>query len=138
LVSSGGGSQIESAELRRPHIDANRIGVAGHSAGGTTVIELAGAIFSPAQIQEFCKSNPGTADPNCHLPAMIQEQLDKFVELQKTDPVVQDSMRRSQLPYNDSRIKAVFCHGSSDRHRAYGRQLESDPHSCEHCCGTSR
>jgi len=91
-----------------PHIDAHRIGAAGHSAGGATVIELAGGIFSPAQIQEFCKSNSG-ADANCHLPPMIQEKIDKFNELAKTDPVVRESMRRSQLPYNDSRVKAVFA-----------------------------
>lgn len=91
-----------------PHVDANRIAAAGHSAGGATVIELAGGIFSPAQIQEWCKSNNG-ADGNCHLPPMIQEKIDKFIELAKTDPIVQDSVRRSQLPYSDSRIKAVFA-----------------------------
>lgn len=91
-----------------PHVDADRIGAAGHSAGGATVIQLAGGLFSPAQIQEFCKSNPG-ADANCHLPPMIQEQIDRFVKMAKTDAVVQDSMRRSQLPSVDSRVKAVFA-----------------------------
>jgi len=91
-----------------PHIDENRIGAAGHSAGGATVIELAGGIFSPGQIQEFCKSNPGV-DADCHLPPMIQARIDKFIGLTKTDAVVQDSVRRSQLPYNDPRVKAVFA-----------------------------
>lgn len=91
-----------------PHIDANRIGAAGHSAGGATVIELAGAIFYPDQIQDFCKAN-NDADPNCHLPPMVQQRLDKLLELEKTDPIVQDSMRRSKLPYNDPRVKAVFA-----------------------------
>lgn len=91
-----------------PHIDADRIAAAGHSAGGATVLELAGAIFSPTFIQEWCKANNG-ADANCHLPPMIQEKIDKFIELAKTDSVVQDSMRRSQLPYRDSRVKAVFA-----------------------------
>jgi predicted dienelactone hydrolase len=91
-----------------PHIDPNRIAAAGHSAGGATVIELAGGIFSPAQIQEWCKSNKD-ADQNCHLPPAIQQKIDKFIELSKTDPVVKDSVRRSQLPYNDPRLKAVFA-----------------------------
>ena len=90
------------------HIDANHIGAAGHSAGGATVIELAGAIFSPDAIHEFCKAN-NEADNNCHLPPMIQQRLDKLLELAKTDPVVQDSMLRSKLPYNDPRVKAVFA-----------------------------
>jgi len=91
-----------------PHIDAGRIGAAGHSAGGATVIELAGGIFKPAQIQEWCKSN-NSADQNCHLPAAIQKKIDKFIELSKTDAVVKDSIRRSELAYNDSRVKAVFA-----------------------------
>ena len=90
------------------HIDASHIGAVGHSAGGATVIELAGGIFSPTQIQEWCKSN-SDADTNCHLPPMIQAKIDKFIELSKTDPVVQDSVRRSQLPYKDTRVKAVFA-----------------------------
>jgi predicted dienelactone hydrolase len=91
-----------------PRIDANRIAAAGHSAGGATVIELAGGIFSPSQIHEWCKSNGG-ADTNCHLPPMIQKNIDTLIELAKTDPIVRDSMRRSQLPYNDPRVKAVFA-----------------------------
>lgn len=91
-----------------PRVDANRIGAAGHSAGGATVLEVAGAIFSPDAIQEWCKANNG-ADNNCHMPPQLQERLDKFIELTKTDPVVQDSVRRSKLPYNDPRVKAVFA-----------------------------
>jgi len=33
-----------------PQIDPSHIGAAGHSAGGATVIEVAGAIFEPDQI----------------------------------------------------------------------------------------
>lgn len=90
------------------HIDANRIGAIGHSAGGATVIEVVGGIFSATQIQQWCKSNNG-ADPNCHLPPALQQQIEKFIELSKTDPVVKDSVRRSQLPYNDPRVKAAFA-----------------------------
>lgn len=91
-----------------PHIDANRIGAAGHSAGGATVIELTGGIFSPTQIQEWCKSNNGS-DANCHLPPPIQEKINKFVQLSKTDTGVKDSVLRSQLPYNDSRVRTIFA-----------------------------
>jgi predicted dienelactone hydrolase len=91
-----------------PHIDANRIGAAGHSAGGATVVELAGGIFSATQIQEWCTSYNG-ADPNCHLPTTIQEKIDRFVALSKTDAVVKQSVARSQLPHNDSRVKAIFA-----------------------------
>jgi predicted dienelactone hydrolase len=58
-----------------PHFDTSRIGAAGHSAGGASVIELAGAILNPTQIEAWCKSNNG-AGANCHLPPMIQQRID--------------------------------------------------------------
>jgi predicted dienelactone hydrolase len=91
-----------------PHIDPNRIGAAGHSSGGATALELAGAIFDPNQIQAFCETNR-VADPNCDPPPMIRDQLDKFVALTKTDAIVQASLKRSKLPYSDPRVKAVFA-----------------------------
>jgi predicted dienelactone hydrolase len=91
-----------------PHIDADRIAAAGHSSGGATVLELAGAAFDPDQIQAFCKSNK-VDDPNCDPPPMIRDLLDSFAQLSKTDAVVQASVKRSHLPYNDPRIKAVFA-----------------------------
>ena len=91
-----------------PHVDADRIGAAGHSSGGATVLELAGAIFDPDQIQTFCKTNK-VADPNCDPPPMIRDQLAKFAELAKTNAVVEASYGRSHLPYNDPRVKAVLA-----------------------------
>jgi predicted dienelactone hydrolase len=46
-----------------PHIDDHRIAAGGHSAGGATVLELAGARFSAEQIRSSCKS--GLSDPIC-------------------------------------------------------------------------
>ena len=91
-----------------PHIDADRIVAAGHSSGGATVLELAGAVFDPDQIQAFCKSHE-VDDPNCNLPPVIQNQLSQFEALKKTDAVVQASVKRSHLPYSDPRVKAVFA-----------------------------
>ena len=91
-----------------PHLDADRIVAAGHSSGGATVLELAGAVFDPDQIQVFCKSNK-VDDPNCDPPPEIRDELAKFAQLNKTDAVVQASVKRSQLPCNDPRIKAVLA-----------------------------
>ena len=48
-----------------PAIDATRIGAAGFSLGGYTVIELAGGRTAPEQFREFCRSSQadGCADP---------------------------------------------------------------------------
>lgn len=90
-----------------PHIDADRIGAVGHSAGGATVIELAGGSFSVDTFQEFCKSSG--ADPNCDPPPMIKAAIAKYLELAKSDPIVQESVRRSKADHSDPRIKAVFA-----------------------------
>jgi len=47
-------------------IDPARIGAAGHSAGGYTVIAVAGGISDPAQLQAFCRSP--AADASCKPP----------------------------------------------------------------------
>ena len=91
-----------------PHIDADRIVAAGHSSGGATVLELAGAVFDPDQIKTFCESHT-VDDPNCNLPPVIQAQLSRFEALKKTDAVVQASVERSHLPHSDPRVKAVFA-----------------------------
>ena len=91
-----------------PHIDADRIVAAGHSSGGATVLELAGAVFDPDQIKTFCESHT-VDDPNCNLPPVIQAQLSRFEALKKTAAVVQASVERSHLPHSDPRVKAVFA-----------------------------
>src|SRR5277367_4234796 len=40
-----------------PHIDPKRIGAAGFSLGGLTVIEIAGGIAELSRFQDFCKSS---------------------------------------------------------------------------------
>ncbi|MGA2871686.1 MAG: peptidase, partial [Verrucomicrobiota bacterium] len=47
-------------------IDRARIGAAGHSLGGYTVIVVAGGITNPAQLQAFCRSP--AADASCKPP----------------------------------------------------------------------
>jgi predicted dienelactone hydrolase len=90
------------------HIDPDRIGAAGHSSGGATVLELAGAIFDPNQLEAFCKADRAI-DPNCDPPPMIRDQLKEFDALAKTNPVVEASIKRSHYPYDDPRVKAVFA-----------------------------
>jgi hypothetical protein len=101
-----------------PHIDANRIAAAGHSSGGATVLETAGAIFDPDQTQAFCKANK-VADPNCDPPPMIRGQLENFAQLTKIDAVVQASVKRSHLSNNDpgSLDSPSTRFGSTDRRR---------------------
>jgi predicted dienelactone hydrolase len=46
-------------------IDRARVGAVGHSSGGNTVIALAGAVFDPDAMAQYCASNAASADRGC-------------------------------------------------------------------------
>ncbi|MGA9773745.1 MAG: peptidase [Blastocatellia bacterium] len=88
-------------------IDRNRIGAAGFSLGGYTVISIAGGRFSLKEFESFCNSpqRDFTCEPQPEFPAARA----KFEELIKTDPVVQASVLQAGDSYIDKRIKSVFA-----------------------------
>jgi len=90
-------------------IDHVRTGAAGHSAGGTTVIQLAGAIFNSSALITYCNSPQSKGDGTCEPREAIQQSLAKLEELKKTDPVVQESVRHGGESHRDPRVKAVFA-----------------------------
>lgn len=89
------------------HIDPERIAAAGHSAGGATVIELAGGVFDADNIKRFCNAHPDHSD--CTLPPIFQKWEAEFERMKGTDPVVQQSLRHQHDPHRDPRIKAVLA-----------------------------
>lgn len=90
-----------------PRIDPTRIGAAGYSAGGGTVIQLAGAVFRPDELNSICQTDPARA--GCDIPPFIKEQLSKIDALAKVDPVVRASIARRDRSFKDERIKAAFA-----------------------------
>lgn len=90
-------------------IDPNRIGAAGHSAGGTTVIQVAGGIFNSNVLKAYCNSPQSKGDGTCEPRDLIQQAITQVTELEKTDPVVQQSFRRETLSHRDPRIKGIFA-----------------------------
>lgn len=89
------------------HIDANRIGAAGFSLGGYTMIEIAGGITEPAAFTEFCASP--RADGICKSPPEFPTLLEDFEKLSKTDAEFQASLRHASDSYRDPRVRAVFA-----------------------------
>ena len=89
------------------HIDRSRIGAAGFSLGGYTVISVAGGVFSPQEFEAFCHSPQ--RDFTCEPQPEFPEAPRLFAELKKTDPVVQKSLRHAGDSYRDERIKRVFA-----------------------------
>ncbi len=88
-------------------IDRNRIGAAGFSLGGYTVISIAGGVFSLKEFEGFC--NSPQRDFTCEPQPEFPEARAKFEELRKTDPVVQASLLHAGDSYVDKRIKRVFA-----------------------------
>jgi predicted dienelactone hydrolase len=71
-------------------IDARQVAVAGFSSGGYTAIALAGGIFDPAQMDQYCESED--RGPDC--------ELGRGVLVDRTN---------AMLNFRDNRIKAAIA-----------------------------
>jgi predicted dienelactone hydrolase len=91
----------------RDHIDANRIGAAGFSLGGYTMIGIAGGITDPEALKEFCASS--RADGLCKSPPEFPTLFEDFEKLSKTDTDFQSALRHAGDSYRDPRVRAVFA-----------------------------
>ena len=98
--------QLLEDSLLASRIDANRIGAVGFSAGGGTMLLLAGARFRPNELAARCEANP--SDPACYIPPPIRADVARINELAKTDPIVKASVERRERSFRDRRIRAVF------------------------------
>jgi predicted dienelactone hydrolase len=90
-----------------PRIDPKRIGAAGFSLGGLTVIEIAGGIADLSLYQAFCKSPK--ADGMCKDPLEYPGLLAKATALAKSDPTIQAALIESSKSHRDPRIRAIFA-----------------------------
>lgn len=86
-------------------IDRERIGAAGFSLGGYTVLALAGARTDLEAFSSFCASaeRDSTCDPQPEMPAAHQD----FARLRTSDPVVQASLAGAGDPHRDERVGAI-------------------------------
>jgi predicted dienelactone hydrolase len=90
-----------------PRIDPERIGAAGFSLGGYTVIELAGGITSRQQFGEFCKT---ARDPvSCKAPPEFPDLVAKAEALAASDPAFAQALAGANKSYRDPRIRAAFA-----------------------------
>ena len=89
-----------------PRIDTRRIGAAGFSLGGYTMMEIAGGRTSPAFF-DLCSRNP--RDRNCKAPPEFPTLVTDAVRLLKTDPAYRGAVRSAGESYRDPRVRAVFA-----------------------------
>jgi predicted dienelactone hydrolase len=91
-----------------PAIDARRIGAAGFSLGGYTVLELAGARTNVDVFLQFCGSP--AADAICHpRETAALEPKTSGGDLTDADPATKASLARSGASFRDPRIRSIFA-----------------------------
>ncbi len=89
-----------------PHVDVSRIGAAGFSLGGYTVLELAGARSDQKRFLAACDAKPELL--TCHVPEM--KDMGSTAEMMaKVQASSAESMARGGANYRDPRIRAVFA-----------------------------
>jgi predicted dienelactone hydrolase len=99
-------SILEDTELR-DRIDSTRIGAAGFSLGGYTMIEIAGGVTDPAAFRQFCQS--AAADGICQSPPEFPTLIEDFQRLSKMDAEFQTALSHAGNSYRDPRVRAVFA-----------------------------
>jgi predicted dienelactone hydrolase len=80
-------------------IDAERVGVAGFSLGGASVLWVAGARLDLAHFKNNAPK----------LPADLQGPVKQLIEATKNDPIVQASISHAEESFKDPRVKAAFA-----------------------------
>lgn len=100
-------SQLLADPELSPHIDATRIGAAGFSLGGYTVLVNAGAQLTLAQRQQKCEIQVN--NPVCHLPPEAGFSDADIQALAESDSKFQESANREGQPAGDQRIRAVYA-----------------------------
>ena len=88
-------------------IDPARIGAAGHSLGGYTVIAVAGGITNPAQLEAFCRSP--AADASCRPPPPSSDMRQKSLARLSSDPDYRQRYSEADKSYRDERVRAIFA-----------------------------
>jgi predicted dienelactone hydrolase len=94
-----------------PRIDPQRVGAAGFSLGGYTMMVLAGAVASPIDLQQLeqqCSSEK-LWDLLCYSPPEFPGLTQKAIALSSTDSTYRAALRKSADSHCDSRIRAVFA-----------------------------
>ena len=88
------------------HIDRDRVGAAGFSLGGYTVLEIGGARTDIAAFFDRCQK--GASDPICHVPEMHDVGTPEQI-LEAVRKTSGESLARSGDSYRDPRVRAVFA-----------------------------
>jgi len=91
-----------------PRIDRERIGAAGFSIGGTTVLILSGARSDYDALADYCKRKPEAQVCNGAATPGIPDIGTKAAQLNASDPAFRAAIAQGGQTHRDPRVKAVF------------------------------
>jgi len=108
-------SRVLDAMLADPefgnHIDARRVGAAGFSIGGYTMMELAGGVGGVGDLEtiEALCGVPNATDSQCASPMEFPGLVQKALKLAKADADYASALKESNRSHRDQRIRSVFA-----------------------------
>ena len=91
-----------------PRIDRARIGAAGFSLGGYTVLALAGARANPALITPYCARKATTPLCTNEATPTVPDILARSAALAASDPEYRAALAANAQSHRDPRVRAVF------------------------------
>ena len=91
-----------------PRVDATRIGAAGFSLGGNSVLLLAGGVLDIERYHAAC-SGPEREPTSCEPPSESPFTTEEFIERLESDPAVRASVDASGGSFRDLRIRAAYA-----------------------------
>jgi predicted dienelactone hydrolase len=91
-----------------PRIDRSRIGAAGFSLGGYTVLELAGARADASRLDAYCTGNRSTPLCSGEATPAIPDLIAKSKALAAADPQYRAALADNADSHRDPRVRAVF------------------------------
>lgn len=89
-------------------IDERRIGAAGFSLGGYTVLVIAGARGDAGRLGPYCAQHPGTALCTGEATPTVPDLDARGRALAASDPAYQAAVEANMQSHRDPRVKAVF------------------------------
>jgi predicted dienelactone hydrolase len=89
-------------------IDPHRIGAAGFSFGGFTMIELAGGVADFSHVIAECDV-PEPHAAICTSPPELPNLMPRAIQLFHADPTYRAALEASRKSYRDPRIRAIFA-----------------------------
>jgi predicted dienelactone hydrolase len=92
-----------------PHVDRARIGAAGFSLGGYTVLALAGAHADIAQLNAYCEKKPTTPVCSGAATPTIPDVRARSLALSVSSPAYRTALAENARSHRDPRVKAVFA-----------------------------